>query len=359
MPATSNSRTVCSGVSMVSLSLKSPGTGICDGSVMISTRWLEKRKTYWARLELLVDRSNKGGISALDHRELQELGLLYRQTASDLATVREDVTSNQLAFYLNQLLGRAHNLIDMGQKQNISGLVRFYTQTYPQVFRETFLQTLLAFLIFAVTGIASWAVTIHDPAFAHRLLGPQMMDTIEKREMWTQSIVTIKPLAASSIMTNNLSVSFTTFALGITAGIGTIWMMVANGMLISVIGAATWQAGMTLQLWSFVAPHGVLELPAIFIAGGAGLEIARGMLFPGMLPRRVSLVKAGGRAAKLLLGTIPLLVVAGLIEGFFSPSGAPVIMKFGLAAALFVALLVYLLGSARPQKVAVTADSAP
>src|SRR6202795_3687950 len=247
MPATSNSSTVCSGVSMVSLSLKSPGTRICDGSVMISTRWLEKRKTYWARLEQLVDRSSKGGISALEHRELQELGLLYRQAASDLATVREDVTSNQLAFYLNQLLGRAHNLIYMGHKQKISGLVRFYTQTYPQVFRETFRQTLLAFLIFAVTGVASWAVTIHDPAFAHRLLGPQMMDTIEKREMWTQSIVTIKPLAASSIMTNNLSVSFTTFALGITAGIGTVWMLTLNGLLMGVVGATTWNAGMALK----------------------------------------------------------------------------------------------------------------
>src|SRR5260370_8807198 len=176
-PATSNLSPVCSGVSMVSLSLKSPGTGICDGSVMISTRWLEKRKTYWARLELLVDRSGKGGISALDHRELQELGLLYRQTASDLATVREDVTSNQLAFYLNQLLGRAHNLIYMGHKQKISGLVRFYTQTYPQVFRETFRQTLLAFLIFAVTGVAGWAVPIHDPAVAHRLRAPHLMVT--------------------------------------------------------------------------------------------------------------------------------------------------------------------------------------
>jgi uncharacterized membrane protein SpoIIM required for sporulation len=312
---------------------------------MISTRWLEKRKTYWARLELLVDRSKRGGISALDHLELQELGLLYRQTASDLATVREDVTSNQLAFYLNQLLGRAHNLIYMGHKQKISGLVRFYSQTYPQVFRETFRQTFLAFLIFAVTAVASWAVTIHDPTFAHRLLGPQMMDTIEKREMWTQSIVTIKPLAASSIMTNNLSVSFATFALGITAGIGTVWMIVVNGMLIGVIGAATWQAGMALQLWSFVAPHGILELPAIFIAGGAGLEIARGMLFPGLLPRRESLARTGGRAARLVLGIVPMLVVAGIIEGFVSPSGIAAPLKFLLAAVLFAALATYL---ARP-----------
>jgi uncharacterized membrane protein SpoIIM required for sporulation len=99
---------------------------------------------------------------------------------------------------------------------------------------------------------------------------------------------------------------------------------------------------MALQLWSFVAPHGVLELPAIFIAGGAGLEIARGLLFPGMLPRKASLSRAGSRAAKLLLGTIPLLIVAGLIEGFFSPSNAPVLLKFFLASLLFSALVVYL-----------------
>jgi uncharacterized membrane protein SpoIIM required for sporulation len=316
---------------------------------MISTRWLEKRKTYWARLEQLVDRSNKGGISALDHRELQELGLLYRQTASDLATVREDVTSNQLSFYLNQLLGRAHNLIYMGHKQKISGLVGFYAETFPQVFRETFWQTFLAFLIFTVTGIATWAVTIHDPAFAHRMLGPEMMATIEKHEMWTKSIVTIKPLAASGIMTNNLAVCFTTFAMGITAGIGTIYMMFTNGLLIGVIGAATWQAGMALQLWSFVAGHGALELPAIFISGGAGLEIARGMLFPGLLPRRESLALAGGRAARLMIGIIPMLVVAGVIEGFVSPSGLATPLKFLLSAVLFTALTTYLARVGRPQ----------
>jgi uncharacterized membrane protein SpoIIM required for sporulation len=320
---------------------------------MISTRWLEKRKTYWARLEQLVDRSNKGGISALDHRELQELGLLYRQTASDLATVREDVTSNQLTFYLNQLLGRAHNLIYMGHKQKISGLVRFYTQTFPQVFRETVPQTFLAFLIFTVTGIATWALTIHDPAFAHRMLGPEMMAMIEKREMWTKSIVTIKPLATSGIMTNNLAVCFTTFAMGITAGIGTIYMMFTNGMLIGVIGAATWQAGMALQLWTFVAAHGALELPAIFISGGAGLEIARGMLFPGLLPRRESLALAGGRAARLMIGIVPMLVVAGIIEGFVSPSGLATPLKFLLSGVLLVALTTYLTRVGLPNSKAV------
>jgi uncharacterized membrane protein SpoIIM required for sporulation len=324
---------------------------------MISIRWLEKRKPYWARLEALVQKSGRG-VSALSHSELQELGLLYRQTASDFATVREDVSNRQLSAYLNQLLGRSHNLIYHGQKTKVSGLLKFYGETYPRVFRETLPLTVLAFAIFAVTGIAAWIITMHDPAFANRLLGPQMMETIERREMWTHSIVTVKPLASSGIMTNNLSVAFSTFALGITGGLGTIWMMVTNGLLIGVIGAATYQTGMALQLWSFVAPHGVLELPAIFIAGGAGLEIARGLLFPGLLPRRQSLALAGGRAARLLLGTIPMLVIAGVIEGFFSPSDAAVSLKFVFAGVLFAALLSYLfLVNRLPLKLA-TADSA-
>ena len=237
--------------------------------------------------------------------------------------------------------------------------MRFYRDTYPKIFRETLPQTLLTVAIFLFTGIIAWVITLHDPAFAYRLLGPKMMETIEQRKMWTESIVTVKPLASSSIMTNNLSVSFSAFAMGITAGIGTIWMIMLNGLLIGVIGAATWKAGMALQLWSFVAPHGVLELPAIFIAGGAGLEIARGLLFPGMLPRKVSLSQAGGRAARLLLGTIPMLIIAGIIEGFFSPSGAPVAMKFGLAAVLFAALMAYLFGTAKTQSVTPKAGSAP
>ena len=100
--------------------------------------------------------------------------------------------------------------------------------------------------------------------------------------------------------------------------------------------------GMAEQLWSFVAPHGVLELPAIFIAGGAGFEIARGMLFPGLLPRRESLALAGGRAARLVLGTIPMLVVAGTIEGFLSPSDIAAPLKFLFAAVMFAALVAYL-----------------
>ncbi|HXX18730.1 MAG TPA: stage II sporulation protein M [Candidatus Acidoferrum sp.] len=308
---------------------------------MISTSWLQKRRPYWARIDELLTRSGRGGVRNLTHPELQELALLYRQTASDLATIREDASSRSLAHYLNQLLGRAHNLIYMGRRSRPSGIIKFYRETFPQVFHDTFAYTMTAFAIFWALAGAGAMLAVMNPGFQRYFLGTAMMETIEKRQMWTHSIVSVKPLESSLIMTNNLSVSFTTFALGITAGIGTVFELMFNGLLLGVVGAACWEAGMSQQLWSFVVPHGVIELPAIFIAGGAGLLLAKGLLFPGTLPRRASLVREGGRAVRLVLGIIPMLIVAGTIEGFISPSELPISVKFGVGAGMFCLLLLY------------------
>lgn len=321
---------------------------------MISTRWLEKRKPHWDKLEKLLDQSAKGGLKSLSRSDLQELSLAYRQIAADLAAIREDPASVHFARYINQLLVRAHNTIYSGRRASPKALFFFFWDTYPVTFRRNLKHCLLATSIFAVAGLVGAILTYQNPDFKVKLLGPQMVDTIQKREMWTHSIVGIKPLASSAIMTNNMSVGFTTFALGITAGLGTIYMMAFNGLLIGVIGMACWLSGMSLQLWSFVAPHGVLELPAIFIAGGAGLRIAQGLLFPGVLSRKDSLAKAGQEAVQLVLGTIPILIIAGLIEAFVSPTVLPVPLKFSMAAALFVLLNVYLFGMGRSRGTGLT-----
>jgi uncharacterized membrane protein SpoIIM required for sporulation len=315
---------------------------------VISTHWIEKRRLHWTRLERLMEISGRKGVSALSPGELQELALLYRQTASDLASVREDPTSNHLALYLNQLLGRAHNLIYMGRKASGRGMWTFFKDDYPAIFRETFPDTLAAFVIFLIAAFAGFLMGIADPSLSRHVLRPEMMEAIEKHRMWTESIVTIKAAASSVILTNNLTVSFATFATGITGGIGTVYLMLLNGFHIGVVSVACWREGMSLSFWGFVAAHGALELPAIFIAGGAGLGIARGLLFPGSLPRRESLVRAGARSVRLVLGTIPMLLIAGFVEGFVSPSNLPYSVKFMLAGGLFTLLVLYLLRKPSP-----------
>jgi uncharacterized membrane protein SpoIIM required for sporulation len=315
----------------------------------LSSRWIEKRKAHWKRLETLLAHG-QAGVSAFTHRELQELALLYRQTAADLSAAREYAANAQLASYLNQLLGRAHNLVYTARPARSRSVLDFYIRTFPAVFRRTWRYTAAATALFVVGGIAGLAMSAADPGFHRFILGGRMMDTIERREMWTHSIVSVKPLASSAILTNNLSVAFSAFAMGILAGLGTLYIMVFNGVMIGVIGSACYRAGMSMDLWSFVAPHGALELPAIFIAGGAGLVLARGVLAPGPLPRRDAIAEAGALAIRLLLGVLPLLIIAGIIEGFVSPTALDPSLKLTIGASMFVLLALYVL-AVRPSRV--------
>jgi uncharacterized membrane protein SpoIIM required for sporulation len=323
---------------------------------MISAYWLGKRQGHWDRLGRLLDQVRDQGLASLTRLELQELGLLYRQAAADLSALREDPSGKSYARSLNLLLSRAHNTIYSGQKSSAGGIVRFYRYTYPAVFRRNLGLITVAFLLFVAGAVAGTLLSVTHPEYMRLFLGPRMMETIDRHKMWTESVVGIKPLASSAIMTNNISVAFTTFAFGITAGVGTIYMMVFNGVMLGVVGSACWFGGMSLPLWSFVAPHGILELPAIFIAGGAGLRIAQGMLFPGLLSRRDSLARAGLEAVQVLLGTVPVLVIAGCIEGFISPS--PNIgwqWKFALSATVGTIFFSFLFFAARrPQALVIT-----
>ena len=305
-------------------------------------RWVQKREAHWARLESLVAACQGRNISVLSTTDLRELAQLYRQTAADLATAREDPSSRRLAAYLNQLLGRAHNLVYAGHRRERGGLLAFYTRTFPRTFRATWRYTATAVAILALGALAGAVLAATSPGFERFVLGGEMLDTIERREMWTHSILPIKPLASAGITANNLSVAILAYASGIVAGVGTFYIMATNGLMVGVLATVCHRAGMSLDLWSFVAPHGTLELPAIFIAGGAGLIIARSLVVASDRPRRECLVDAGRTSLRLFGGVVPLLIVAGLIEGFVSPAGLDPVAKFAIGASMFGLLVAYL-----------------
>jgi uncharacterized membrane protein SpoIIM required for sporulation len=140
-------------------------------------------------------------------------------------------------------------------------------------------------------------------------------------------------------MVNNIKVSFSAIAGGMTAGLVTTYIMLFNGLLIGTIATLVSQNNLAIPFWAFVFPHGALELPAIFLAGGAGFLLARALLFPGPHRRQDAFKLYGMQAAQLVFGIVPMLVIAGLIEGFFSPhpsipDGVKYIVGMGLLAAL-------------------------
>ncbi|HUA99743.1 MAG TPA: stage II sporulation protein M [Terracidiphilus sp.] len=320
---------------------------------ILSNQWIQRRRPYWDRLSVLLAQSGAAGLGRLTRAELREMALLYRQVAADLSVLRQDNTARAYAQHVNQLLARAHDIIYSGRKTSLLTLLRFLRDDYPAIFQS---QIGFVFASFAVTvafGILGAVLTNARPEFMRHFVGPQMIATMERHEMWTKSIVSIKPMASSFIMTNNLTVAFVTFASGIVFGVGTLWYLLFNGLMLGVIGAACHQFGMSVELWSFVAPHGSLELPAILIAGGAGLRLGYAMLFPGALRWKDSVARGGIEATRLVSGVIPMLIVAGSLEGFFSPSHAAPWLKFTVGGMLFTLLLLWLF---RPVKALPTED---
>jgi len=308
---------------------------------MITNRWIDKRRPHWDRLNRLLAAADAQGLRSLPHAELQEMAFLYRQVASDLSALRQDNSAPTLVSYLNQLLGRTHNFVYSGRRNGPMSAVRFLWYDYPRVFRKLQPFILASLVLFLAGGLLGSMLTVARPEFMRNLLGPDMVATIERHQMWTQSVSSMAPEASSAIMTNNLAVTFMTFATGIFAGLGTIYMIGWNGVLLGVVGTACAQAHMSLSLWSFVVAHGSLELPAIILSGAAGLRLGQGLLFPGGYSRRHSVAEAGRDAVKLMAGVVPMLIVAGTLEGFLSPSDAPIALKFAVGACLFSFLMLW------------------
>jgi uncharacterized membrane protein SpoIIM required for sporulation len=309
---------------------------------ILSNQWILKRRPHWDRLAFLLAQSDASGLGQLSRAELQEMALLYRQVAADLSVLRQDSTSRTYAQYVNQLLARAHHIIYSGRKTNLRTLFLFLRDEYPAVFQRQIGYVAASLLVSVAFGVLGAVLTTVRPEFMRHFVGPEMIATMERHEMWTKSVVSVAPMASSWIMTNNLTVSFVTFAGGIVFGLGTFLALFQNGIMLGVIGAACHHYDMSLALWSFVAAHGSLELPSIIIAGGAGFRLGHAMLFPGALRWKESVARGGIEATRLVSGIIPLLVIAGTLEGFFSPSAAPVWLKFTVGGMLFALLNLWL-----------------
>jgi len=311
-------------------------------TTVLSNHWIQKRTPHWERLTSLVAAADTSRMRGLSRAELQELALLYRQVASDLSTLRQDRTSAALAGQINHLLARAHHIIYSSRKSTWRNFFIYLWEGYPRVFREHIGFVFASLVITLVGAVLAAGFTLANPRFAEPILGSRVLNSIARHEMWTHSVVSMAPQAASGIMTNNLTVSFSAFAGGLLFGAGTVYLLFVNGLMLGAVGVACQKAGMAIPLWSFVAPHGSLELPAIVIAGAAGLRLGYGMLFPGIYRWKDSVAKAGAESVKIVSGVIPMLIIAGSLEGFFSPSAAPVPLKFLVGAVLFLLLNVWL-----------------
>ncbi len=306
----------------------------------------------WAAFASRLADAQRRGLAALGEDGVREFVRGYRDLAADLArlsTAERGRASDDL-FYLNRLVAGAHNLLYRRRAIPLRDAGRYLFRDVPREIRRSARPILLAAaMMFAPAAIAGVGV-YRNPAAAAALLPPSMLDRAEdgvararSGEGYIPDPQVFRPVMASRIIANNVQVTFGAFAFGLTAGLGTMWLLVANGISVGAVVGLYAANGIAPLLFAFVAPHGVLELSAICVAGGAGFLLAAALLVPGPRTRRAALVENGARAIRLIAGSSLLLVVAGTLEGFVSPiEWWPLAVKLAVSGATAVFLVEYL-----------------
>lgn len=273
--------------------------------------------------------------------------LLYRQTLSDLAYARLRFPNHKVVRDLEQIVGRAHSVIYQARRVKRGEWKEFWTNTWPTLVVNSSREILIATIIFLVASAAGFGLSVRYPVLENYFISSDMREAMADGHLWTEAVVKVAPQASSRIATNNISVSILAWALGASMGIGTVWLMITNGLMLGVVCAGCLRAGMLAPLAEFIVAHGSLELPAIWISAGAGLILAKGIIFPGQYSRSHEMRIAGHKSVQLLVGVIPMLLIAGFVEGFISPSNLPVSLKITLAVALASGYTAYIVSCAQ------------
>jgi len=315
---------------------------------MTPARFLDTRREIWGRLDALVGKTGRKGLRQLTDGELHELTRLYPAVAVDVARARMYKVDDATQRRVNQLAIAAHGLLyRRASGRSLPAIWRFFHRDYPRLFRRQWPFLVLAMVIFAVGMLGAYVAVRLVPSNAY-LFVPHGLDLSNAREVTSEDISERfrqmpNPPMAAGIMANNITVAFNAFAFGIAAGVGTCYVLLANAMMLGGFVGHFANHDLSYVLWSFIAPHGVLEIFAILVSAAAGLRLGLSLAAPGRMTRSASLRIGARDAVLLVLGTIPMFVVAGFIEGFITPSYAPGIVKIVLGVTAAGAVIAYLL----------------
>jgi uncharacterized membrane protein SpoIIM required for sporulation len=316
---------------------------------MVVHEFIRARQDAWARLQTFLEQARRLSLARVPLEVFREGSALYRQTVADLAYARMGFPDHPVVRELEHLVGHAHSILYQAGRAQSRNWMDFWRATWPMRVRQAARPILLATGLFWAGAILGFFLTARNPVLESFFVSPPMRAAIAAKRLWTESLTRMAPAASSGIAVNNIRVSLLTWGLGLTFGIGTVWLLVLNGVMLGAIAAACLRAGMLLPLTEFVVAHGSLELPAIWISGGAGLLMAQAMLFPGRYSRRVELRLKGRSSVQIMVGIVPVLLVAGAIEAFVSPSNIPGVAKALLGLSLAVALLGYVVARGHPR----------
>jgi uncharacterized membrane protein SpoIIM required for sporulation len=301
-------------------------------------RFVRTRQPLWDEFErrLAAARADE----RLDHEGLETLAFRYRQVLHDhaLAAARYPDTGSARRLWALALAGTQWLQRDRGQP--VPGLWAFYARVFPRAFRRIAGSLGVVGALFACAAAIGFSLAVVQPGMGAVFLGPEAMAGLREGRMWTEALTTTVPpaLSSSRIATNNMGVAILAWAGGALAGLGALWVVLLNGLLLGVVVGTTLPYDMTGRLLEFVAAHGPLEITLILVSAGAGLEMGRALVLSGDRPRAEAVREAALSALVVLGGCLPWFLLLGVVESFVSPAPeVPPATKVALGAVLWAA----------------------
>ena len=332
-------------------------------------KFIANERPFWLQLERMLDRMENRPENTLSLKEAQAFHELYERTAADLARITTFSSEPETRRFLESLVSRAYSEIHetRGQQRRFYPL-RWFFQTWPQTFRRHIRAFYLSLAITIAGCVFGGLAVAYDPdskpvlmPFSHLLQDPAKR-VAEEENSTDDRLEGMKTTFSAELMTHNIQVSIFTMALGMTWGIGTFVMLFYNGIILGAVAVDYVRAGETKFLLGWLMPHGVIEIPAIIIAGQAGLLLAFALVGYGRrVPLRTRLREISGDLATLICGTGLMLVWAGFIEAFLSQYHEPVIPYFAKITfgAIELTLLCVFLAKSGASKKPVAGDAGP
>ena len=293
-------------------------------------RFVASERPYWQELEALLKRLENAPVTDLGLEEVKRLHFLYERSAADLARLTA-TAEPETHKYLENLVARAYGEIHETRDSRVKfHPVRWFMETLPQTFRRHMRAFLLSLTITMVGALFGAGAVAFDSGakevlipFGHLLGDPA--DRVAQEESHTEGHSELKGTFATHLMANNTRVSILALALGMTYGVGTTVLLFYNGAILGAVALDYMRAGQTEFLLGWLLPHGSIEIPAILIAGQAGLVLAGALIgWGGRQPLAERLRAVGGDLATLIFGVAILLIWAGFVESFLSQHHEPV-----------------------------------
>ncbi len=315
----------------------------------VAERLVARKSKRWEEFQQMADRASRSGLDSFAAEELPAFAARYREIAADLARARTYRAAPPTLVRLERLVAAGHNSLYRDERRTGLRIWQFLARECPAGVIEAWRAVLLAFLVFTLPAAGGFLLLREKPALAQEVLPDVMLDRAEAGKLrqqegrgYVEEELEHRPMMASQIMTNNITVAIYCFAGGIFAGVGSLVLLAFNGLSIGAISGHFANSGLLGYLWTFVIGHGVLELFAIWVAGAAGFLLGRAFIAPGDLSRSEALTLAGRLALRMIGTVVILLFFAGLIEGFVSASTQPLPYRLAVSGASLLFLLAYL-----------------